>query len=116
MKLGFDARDRCRGQELAVGIKDEQIAPRPRASLYRAAAALQSKAWRPAAQSGDGEACRAALKSDAVSVAWIAKAGLGLRRSPAYAFCSRAPGCTPARCGRMRMRATMIATRMPEAT
>jgi hypothetical protein len=46
----------------------------------------------------------------------IAKAELGLRRSPAYAFCSRAPGCTPARCGRMRMRATMIAARMPEAT
>jgi hypothetical protein len=26
MKLGYDARDRCRGQELAVGIQDEQIA------------------------------------------------------------------------------------------
>ncbi len=33
-----------------------------------------------------------------------------------YAFCSRAPGCTPARCGSMRMRARMIAARMLEAT
>jgi hypothetical protein len=26
IKLGFDARDHCRCQELAIGIKDEQIA------------------------------------------------------------------------------------------
>jgi hypothetical protein len=26
IKLGFDARDRCRGQELAIGVEDEQIA------------------------------------------------------------------------------------------
>ena len=26
LKSGFDARDRCRGQELAIGVQDEQIA------------------------------------------------------------------------------------------
>jgi hypothetical protein len=26
MKLGFDARDRCRCQELAIGVQNEQIA------------------------------------------------------------------------------------------
>jgi len=26
MKFGFEARDRCRCQELAIGVDDEQIA------------------------------------------------------------------------------------------
>ncbi len=32
-----------------------------------------------------------------------------------HAPCSRLPGCTPARCGTIRMRAMMIAARLPVA-